>query len=124
MNDKFNILKLKDGPINLVDSTQVRAWAPEYFFSKEEDVFYVYWTSLSDDHYAIHYVNTKNWKDIIPENSSVYYDLGVHDIDLTVVKAKGTYYGFQKPGEVKDRFGNRMMVSPTLDPNDSKFIFG
>ncbi len=54
----------------------------------------------------------------------MYYDIGVHVIDLTIVKAKDAYYAFHKTGEVENKFGNRMMVSPTLNPTNPEFTFG
>ena len=33
----------------------------------------------------MHYVTTKDWTDITPARSAVYFDLGIHDIDMTVV---------------------------------------
>lgn len=109
------------GPIKVVDDAKKRAWAPEYFYSSSEKLFYVFWASIHNGHNAIHYVTTKDWTDITPARSAVYYDIGIHDIDLTIVQHKGTYYGFHKPGDVDDRMGNRLSISTSLDPKKDSF---
>ena len=109
------------GSIKVVDDAKKRAWAPEYFYCASEELFYVFWASIHNGHNAIHYVTTKDWKDITPARSAVYYDIGIHDIDLTIVEHKGTYYGFHKPGDVDDRMGNRLSTSTSLDPKKEGF---
>jgi hypothetical protein len=81
----------------------------------------VFWASVHDGHNAMHYLKTKDWKDIRPEKSKVYYDIGIHDIDLSIVEHKGVYYGFHKPGEVNDGMGNRLSTSKSLAPTKDSF---
>ena len=109
------------GPIDVVEPGKVRAWAPEFFYSKAEDLFYVHWASIHEGHNAIHYVTTKDWTDITPARSAVWYDIGIHDIDLTIVEYEGIYYGFHKPGDVDDRLGNRLATVTSLDPKQDSF---
>jgi len=122
--ESSDLMNWEGGPIEVVDSLKLRAWAPEFIYCEEEKMFYVHWSSLHEGHNAIHYTKTKDWKNISPEKSKVYYDLGIHDIDLTIINAKGQYYAFHKPGATKDKMGNRMYVSPTLDPEKDNFGFG
>jgi hypothetical protein len=119
--ESVDLINWEGGPLHVVDSTKKRAWAPEFFYSREEQLFYVYWASLHDGHNAIHYVTTKDWSDITPDRSEVYYDLGIHDIDLTIVEKDGTYYGFHKPGSVEDKMGNLMFTSKSLRPKKHSF---
>jgi hypothetical protein len=111
-----DLINWQGGAIEVVDSTKKRAWAPEFFFCPKENLFYVFWASIHDDHNAIHYLKTKSWKNIKPGDSAVYYDIGIHNIDLTIIEHDGTYYGFHKPGDVEDRMGNRLSTVKNLDP--------
>jgi hypothetical protein len=117
-----DLVNWEGGPIDVVCEDRKRAWAPEFFYSEEEDLFYVFWASIYDEHNTMHIVTTRDWKDIRPDGSSVYYDIGIHDIDLTVTEHNGVYYGFHKPGDVGDSMGNRLSVSNSLDPG--KVTFG
>jgi Glycosyl hydrolases family 43 len=109
------------GEIQVVDESKEKCWAPEFFYCEKDQVFYVYWASVHDGHHAMHYMKTKDWKDITPDDSAVYFDIGIHDIDLTIVEHDGTYYGFHKPGDVGDVMGNRLSVSKSLDPSKDSF---
>ena len=109
------------GPIQVVDEEKQKCWAPEFFYCDKEKVFYVFWASMHNDHHALHYLKTKDWKNIKPSDSAVYYDIGIHDIDLTVVEHDGKYFGFHKPGDVDDRMGNRLSISTSLDPAIDSF---
>ncbi len=103
------------GEIQVVDPAKKRAWAPEFTFNEKKKMFYVYWASLHKGHNAIHYLKTADWKNIDPSDSAVYYDLGIHDIDLTLIIYKDKYVAFHKPGGVKDKMGNRLFVLDKLD---------
>lgn len=109
------------GPVDVVEPAKKRAWAPEFLYVEEEDIFYVYWASIHDGHNTMHYVTTKDWTDIRPGRSAVWYDIGIHDIDLTIVEHQGVYYGFHKPGDVDDRMGNRLSTTTSLDPKKDSF---
>ncbi len=109
------------GPIDVVPPAGKRAWVPEFFYEPSEDLFYVHWASIHNGHNTIHYVTTKDWTDITPERSAIWYDIGIHNIDLTIVKHKGTYYGFHKPGDVDDKMGNRLSTVTSLDPKKDSF---
>ncbi len=119
--ESTDLIHWKGGPIDVVEPSKQRAWAPEFFYVPSEDIFYVYWASIHNGHNTIHYVTTKDWTDITPERSAVWYDLGIHDIDLTIVEHGGTYYGFHKPGDVDDRMGNRLATVTSLDPAKDSF---
>jgi len=119
--ESTDLIHWTGGPIDVVPPAGRRAWAPEFFYSRREDLFYVHWASIHDGHNAIHYVTTKDWTDITPERSAVWYDIGIHNIDLTIVAYQGTYYGFHKPGDVDDRMGNRLSTVTSLDPKKDSF---
>ncbi|UCG46841.1 MAG: glycoside hydrolase family 43 protein [Phycisphaerales bacterium] len=119
--DSADLVHWTGGPIKVVDDAKKRAWAPEFFYSASEGIFYVFWASIHDGHNTIHYVTTKDWTDITPARSAVYYDIGIHDIDLTIVRHKGIYYGFHKPGGVEDQMGNRLSTATSLDPKLDSF---
>jgi len=119
--ESTDLIHWTGGPIDVVEPNKVRAWAPEFFYSEPEDLFYVHWASLHEGHNTIHYVTTKDWTDITPARSGIWYDIGIHDIDLTIVEYEGTYYGFHKPGDVDDRLGNRLATATSLDPKHDSF---
>ncbi len=114
-----NLIDWTGGEFQVVEKDKKRAWAPEFTFDKSTQTFYVYWASLHEGHNAIHYLKTKDWKNIDYKSSKVYYDLGIHDIDLSMIKYKDQYIAFHKPGSVEDKMGNRMFVMDNLDsPSD------
>lgn len=119
--ESSDLINWTGGKLEVVETSKERCWAPEFFYLPDEDLFYVFWASVHDGHNAIHYATTKNWDDITPGKSDVYYDIGIHDIDLTIAENNGTYYGFHKPGDVQDEMGNRLSTSTTLDPNEHTF---
>lgn len=119
-----DLLHWEGGPITVVRPEQKRAWAPEFFFSKPEGIFHVFWASEINGHNAIFHTSTHDWTDLSPERSAVYYDLGRDDIDFTVTEHGGTFYAFHKPGTVEDMLGNALSTSPTLDPTARDFGFG
>ena len=116
-----DLIDWEGGNIQVVDPAKERCWAPEFFYCDEENVFYVFWASVHNKHNAIHYLKTKDWKGITPAGTRLYYDIGIHDIDLTIVKHGDTYYGFHKPGGVEDRMGNRLSTVKSLDPANDSF---
>jgi len=122
--ESTDLINWQGGPIDVVPAERKRAWAPEFFYDKAAGLFYVFWASIFQGHNAMHVVTTRDWTDITPERAQVYYDIGIHDIDLTIVALNGVYYGFHKPGDVDDRMGNRLSVSPTLDPKTNTFAQG
>ena len=119
--ESTDLIHWTGGPITVVEASGKRAWAPEFFYCASKDLFYVFWASIYDGHNAIHYVTTNDWTDITPARSALYYDIGIHDIDLTIVEHEGTYYGFHKPGDVDDRMGNRLSTVTSLDPKKDSF---
>lgn len=119
-----DLMDWKGGAIQVVSDDKKRAWAPEFVYDEKEDLFYIFWASVVNGHNVIHYTTTKNWTDIKPEHSSVYYDLGIDDIDLTITHYNGTYYGFHKPGSLEDNMGISLLTSPTLNPLKKEFGFG
>lgn len=119
-----DFINWEGGPIQVVGDDKKRAWAPEFVYEEEENIFYVFWASQHNGYNVIHYTTTKDWKDITPDKSAVYYDLGIDDIDLTITKHKGIYYAFHKPGSLQDNMGISLMTSPTLNPKQKDFAFG
>jgi hypothetical protein len=116
-----DLVHWKGGPIHVVPPERKRAWAPEFLYVPAEQVFYVFWASEHNGHNAIFSVTTKDWSDITPDRAALYYDLGIDDIDFSVVEHSGTYYAFHKPGTVEDRMGNRLTTSRSLDPKIDHF---
>lgn len=119
--ESTDLINWKGGEIDVVPPSGNKAWAPEFFYVESEDLFYVYWASNYEDLHTIHYVTTKDWTDITPERSDIFYNIGMHDIDLTIVEHDGTYYGFHKPGAAEDFMGNRLSVSKSLKPGEVTF---
>jgi hypothetical protein len=113
--ESLDLIHWQGGPIDVVPPEKKRAWAPEFFYSEKDDQFYVYWASIHDGHNTMHMATTTDWTDLSPQKSSVYFDLGIHDIDLTIVKVDSVFYGFHKPGGVDDKMGNWLFVSKSLD---------
>ncbi|MBI9016366.1 MAG: family 43 glycosylhydrolase [Phycisphaerae bacterium] len=117
-----DLIKWTGGNIAVIDQEKQKCWAPEFFYSKKENLFYVYWASLHKGKYhAINYLKTSDWKNIKPSDSKVYYDIGIDDIDLTIVEYGDKYYGFHKSGQVKDKMGNRLSIVNSLDPSIDSF---
>jgi len=119
--ESSDLINWEGGAIDVVDRSRTRAWAPEFYYSEDEDLFYLFWASIHDGHNAIHYLTTDDWKGITPENSALYYDIGIDDIDLTIVEHEGLFYGFHKPGGVADVMGNRLSTVTSLDPSRDSF---
>lgn len=119
-----DLINWKGGAIQVVNDDKKRAWAPEFVYEEGEDLFYLFWASELNGHNVIHYTTTKNWTDIKPEHSSIYYDLGIDDIDLTITHHNGTYYAFHKPGSLEDNMGISLLTSPTINPLKKEFNFG
>lgn len=123
-----NLLDWDGGPIQVVSDEKKRAWAPEWYYEEKEGLFYVFWASLHNGHNTIFYLKTRDWKHILPDQAQVYYDMGIDDIDFTVIKVnsgnKPGYYAFHKPGSLEDNFPVKCMYSPTLDPENPGFSFG
>jgi hypothetical protein len=117
-----NLIDWEGGEIKVVADDKKRAWAPEWIYDEKEDLFYVFWASINNGHNSIYYITTKDWKDITPDRSALFYDLGTSDIDLTIMKAGGLYHAFHKVGPVPGDIWH--MKSPTLNPQDPSFGFG
>ncbi len=122
--ESADLIEWKGGPIDVVPPERKRAWAPEFFYEESSGLFHVFWASILDRHNTMHVVTTRSWDDITPDRAQVFYDIGIHDIDLTIVENGGVYYGFHKPGGVDDRMGNRLSTSRTLDPGTNTFAEG
>ena len=116
-----DLMNWTGGPIEVVDAAQERCWAPEFFYLESEDLFYVYWASVYDGHNTMHYLTTTSWTHITPADSAIFYNIGIHDIDLTIVEYNGAFYGFHKPGDVGDQMGNRLSISTSLNPAIDSF---
>lgn len=116
-----DLLHWQGGELAVVPASAKRAWAPEFYYVPEEKLFYVFWASELNGHNAIYYIKSRDWLDITPDASQVYYDLGRDDIDFTVTHYNGTYYAFHKPGTVDDMLGNQLLTSRSLDPTVERF---
>ncbi|WDF55845.1 family 43 glycosylhydrolase [Mucilaginibacter sp. KACC 22063] len=119
-----DLLTWTGGEIKVISDAKKRAWAPEWIYDDQEDLFYLFWASESDGRNRIFYTTTKTWDDITPERSSMYFDIGTDDIDLTITKAQGKYHAFHKCGSLADNLSIFHMTSLTLNPKDKNFGFG
>lgn len=94
------------------------AWAPEFTYVPEEDLFYVYWSSRVDDR-QLHYVTTtRDW--LTFSTPRPLFDPGFTAIDLTVVREGDTFYGYYKD----ERNGEKTILEATtrsLNPTVEKF---
>ncbi|MDE7436905.1 MAG: glycoside hydrolase family 43 protein [Muribaculaceae bacterium] len=102
--------------------TAPNAWAPEFFYEPEEDLFYIYWASRQTidgrQQEVHHYCTTRDWREF-SEPEVLFYP-GYTAIDLTVLKYGDTYYGFYKD----ERDGKKCIMARTsksLNPNVDKF---
>lgn len=89
------------------------AWAPEFTYVPEDDLFYIYWSSRVDDR-QLHYITTtRDW--LTFATPQPLFDPGFTAIDLTVVRAGDTFYGYYKD----ERNGEKTILAATttnLDP--------
>lgn len=89
------------------------AWAPEFTYVPEEDLFYVYWSSRVDDR-QLHYVtSTRDWLSFTTPQP--FFDPAFTAIDLTVVREDGVFHGYYKD----ERIGKKTILHATtrsLDP--------
>ncbi len=122
--ESSDLVNWTGGAIDVVPPDRKRAWAPEFFYEEETGLFHVFWASIYNGHNTMHVVTTRDWSDIAPDRAQVFYDIGIHDIDLSIVRVDGVYYGFHKPGSVGDLMGNRLSTSRTLDSRTNTFAEG
>ncbi|MBD5233950.1 MAG: glycoside hydrolase family 43 protein [Bacteroidales bacterium] len=114
---KIQLMDGKDGR-----PSAPNAWAPEFFYVPEEDLFYIYWASrqtIDGGSQEVHYYcTTRDWKEFsVPE---VLFYPGYTAIDLTVLKCGDTYYGFYKD----ERNGKKCIMARTtksLNPKVEEF---
>ena len=114
-----DLIKWTGGSIDVVGSSKKIALAPEFVYSKSEKLFYVFWTSLNNDHNAIFYAKTKDWKDI--SKPEVYFDTGKDIMDMTIIKDRDKYFGFYKNGIIGDWEISTLATSTGLNPATAKF---
>ena len=109
----------EDGKVWLMDGKEGRpsapnAWAPEFTYDSENEIFYVYWSSRIGNRQIHHYCTTKDWINF--STPAVYFDPGFTAIDMTILKYGDTYYGYYKD----ERNGEKTILcatSKSLDPN-------
>lgn len=113
----------ESGRIYLMDGKEGRplspnAWAPEFTYVPEEQLYYVYWSSRVDGR-QLHYVaTTPDW--LTFSSPQPLFDPGFTAIDLTVVRHGDTFYGFYKD----ERDGKKTILaatSATLAPGACTF---
>lgn len=92
------------------------AWAPEYTYVPEEDLFYIYWSSRVDNR-QLHYVTTtRDW--ITFTTPRPLFDPGFTAIDLTVVRQGDTFHGYYKDernGEKTILYATTRSLDPAVD---------
>ena len=92
------------------------AWAPEYTYVPEDDLFYIYWSSRVDDR-QLHYVTTtRDW--ITFTTPRPLFDPGFTAIDLTVVRQGDTFHGYYKDernGEKTILYATTRSLDPAVD---------
>lgn len=107
-----------DGRIYVMDGKDGRpvapnAWAPEFTYVPEEDLFYVYWSSGIDGRMLHHVTTTRDWQSFTTPRP--LFDPGFTAIDLTVAREGDTFYGYYKD----ERNGEKTIIIATttsLDP--------
>lgn len=108
----------ESGKIYLMDGEDGKpsapnAWAPEFTYVPEEDLFYIYWSSRVDDR-QLHYVaTTRDW--LTFSTPQPLFDPGFTAIDLTVVREGDSFYGYYKD----ERNGEKTIltaVASSLNP--------
>ena len=115
--------RTEDGKVMLMDGSKggpqsPNAWAPEFTYDETADIFYLYWSSRIGDRQVHHYCTTRDWLEF--STPAVYFDPGFTAIDMTILKAGGTYYAYYKD----ERNGEktiRCATSKSLDPNVQRF---
>lgn len=108
----------ESGKIFLMDGKEghpeaPNAWAPEFTYVPEEDLFYVYWSSCVDNRMLHHVTTTRDWKTF--STSQPFFDPGFTAIDLTIAREGDTFYGYYKD----ERNGEKTILIATtssLDP--------
>lgn len=89
------------------------AWAPEFTYVPEEDLFYVYWSSRVNDRQQHYVTTTRDWLTFTTPRP--LFDPGFTAIDLTVVRHGDTFHGYYKD----ERNGEKTILYATtksLDP--------
>ena len=111
------------GRIYVMDGKEGRpkspnAWAPEFTYVPEEDLYYVYWSSRVDDRQIHYYTTTRDWLTFTP--AEVLFDPGFTAIDLTVARDGDTFYGYYKD----ERNGEKRILcarTHSMNPNVEAF---
>lgn len=113
----------ESGRIYVMDGKEGRpespnAWAPEFTYVPEEELFYIYWSSRVEGR-QLHYVTTtRDW--LTFSTPRPMFDPGFTAIDLTVMREGDTYYGYYKD----ERDGKKTIIATTacsLDPAVDSF---
>lgn len=96
--------------------TAPNAWAPEFTYVPEEDLFYVYWSSRVDNR-QLHYVTTTHdWLSFTTPRP--LFDPGFTAIDLTVVREGCTFHGYYKDernGKKTILYATTRSLNPEVD---------
>lgn len=96
----------KELPVMADEPTAKNTWAPEIYYDKSANTFYIVWastipgrtpeTGTSEDGYnhRLYYTTTKDFKTF--SKTRLYYDPGFNVIDACFFKMKGRFYMFLK----------------------------
>lgn len=108
---KIYVMDGKDGrPVS------PNAWAPEFTYVPEEEMYYIYWSSRVDDR-QLHYVtSTRDWQSF--STPRPLFDPGFTAIDLTVVREGDIFHGYYKDernGEKTIRHATTRSLDPAVN---------
>ena len=92
------------------------AWAPEFTYVPEEDLFYIYWSSRLNNRQLHHVTTTRDW--LTFSTPRPLFDPGFTAIDLTVVRHGNTFHGYYKDernGEKTILYATTTSLDPAVD---------
>lgn len=97
-----------------IKSTGNRAWAPEFYYDDENDMYYIYYSD-PENNGSIYYVTTSDFVDF--SYPDTFFGPGYSVIDATIITMNGKYYLFYKD----ERDGAKTIFYSTTDSLDSLF---
>ena len=121
-NDPTVIPCMQDEP------TTRNTWAPEVFYYKDTETYYIIWSSTipgkfspaqdgtSEDHYdhRVYYTKTKDFLTFAP--TQLYFDPGHNTIDAFLAEKDGVYYLFYKDESLRPKVKKTILVSTSNNP--------
>lgn len=119
--DLIHWTEQKEIPVMEKEPKARNAWAPEIYYNKHKNLFYIYWSTTipgrfpvtgvveSNYNHRIYYVTTKDFKTF--SETKLFYDPGFCVIDAFIIKDDFMYYMFIKNETKKPVEKNIRMVN-------------